>query len=533
MHQIKNRKVYLCLIVILLLLFTVSCSSLPAVSAGSSADVTAASLPLEGSTDSSALTLETTADILQSAKVTAGEEPTPAEEIPSGNQYNMALTLDIENHSIGGTETVIVQNNSGDTWNELCFRDYPSLFTADGQSGYDSNGSISDISGMRDLTKDSSLTFARDAEDVSVVYVSLSVPLKAGESRKIQFDFTAYVPALKSRYGYSESVYNLANFYPILAVYENGGWNTEKYFLWGECFYSIVSDYQVTLTVPSGYTMISSGLCAMSASTDEETTWSISAADVRDFAVVTGLGFDVTSKSVDGVRVNSYYLNGDKSQGEASLDAATAALAVFNETFGDYPYPELDIVETYLDSGGMEYPAIVMIRESLSDSTDKGSYLKIVVAHEVAHQWFYGMVGDNQYREAWLDESFASYCELVYMETFTDRKDIQYEVDNLEASLESEGIPQTKEDYYINRSYDEFESDTAYTYTVYMRGEVFLYRLREAMGTDAFNTAMKEYVAEYTFQVASTDDFQAVINKYAKDNPDVQALLAKYIKEDS
>jgi len=487
--------------------------------------------------ESSAVPVQTSAaaetTMSQSAKVSDGEESTPSEEIPSGNTYNMKLTLDTQNHSIGGTETVMVWNNSEDTWNELCFRDYPSLFTAGGESGYGCSGAISDISSMRDLTMDAALTFERDQNDVSVVYVSLSVPLKAGESREIEFDFTAYIPKLASRYGYIDNVYNLANFYPVLAVYENGGWNTEKYFLWGECFYSIVSDYEVTLSVPPGYTMISSGLSAMSASTDAQTTWSISAADVRDLAVVTGLGFDVTSASLEGIRVNSYYLNGDKSQGEASLEAGLAAVEAFNETFSDYPYPELDIVETYLDSGGMEYPNLVMIRESLAGSSAMDSYLKIVVAHEVAHQWFYGLVGDNQYREAWLDESFASFCELIYQETFTGQQDILNEVDDLEASLESEGIPETKEDYYVNRSYDEFESDNAYTYAVYLRGEVFLYRLRETMGSDTFNAAMKEYVAEYSFKVADTDDFRAIIRKYAQDNPDVSALLAKYLREDS
>ena len=64
-----------------------------------------------------------------------------------------------------------------------------------------------------------------------------------------------------------------------------------------------------------------------------------------------------------------------------------------------------------------------------------------------------------------------------------------------------------------------------------MRGEIFLFRLREAMGKDVFNMAMQEYVGEYSLKVATTNDFEAVIKKYAGENPDVAALLAKYLRQ--
>jgi aminopeptidase N len=172
-----------------------------------------------------------------------------------------------------------------------------------------------------------------------------------------------------------------------------------------------------------------------------------------------------------------------------------------------------------------------MISDNLDHYAGKNSYMRIVVVHEVAHQWFYGLVGDNQYTEAWLDESFASFCELIYKETFTDEQAINQEVDNLEESMKPEGIPDTADTYYINRAYSEFDNNNAYTYTVYMRGEIFLFRLREVMGRDAFNMAMKEYVDEYSLKVATTNDFEAVIKKYAGENPDVAALLAKYLRQ--
>ncbi|MEI8199541.1 MAG: M1 family metallopeptidase [Eubacteriales bacterium] len=515
-----------------ILLLLTSCSGISPVPSNTS--VPGSSYSGVSSADSTAgvMTAGETAEIPQDSKETKESSQTSAKETPARSQYSMDLTLDTGSHTIGGIETVIVYNDSEDTWNKLCFRDYPSLFAPGGGSGYDSNGAVSEISNVKDLTSGVDLEIARDEEDASIVYMDLSIPIKPGESRKIELDFTAYVPKLKSRYGYQDDVFNLANFYPVLAVYENGIWSTEPYFLWGECFYSKVSDYKATLSVPLGITVVSSGLSHIDTISAGRAVWKISAEKVRDFAVVAGSGFAVTSTQADGVTINCYYRDGNIEWAAAALEAGAAAAVIFDGTFGEYPYPELDIVETYLDAGGMEYPNIVMISNTINSYSEKSSYLRIVVAHEVAHQWFYGLVGDNQYTEPWLDESFASYSELVYKETFTDEQAINQEVDSLEDSLIPEGIPDSAEDFYINRPYNEFENNNAYTYTVYMRGEVFLFRIREAMGTDAFNMAMKEYVAEYSFKIARTDDFEAVITKYAGDNPEVTALLAKYLRQE-
>jgi len=467
-----------------------------------------------------------------SEDITQTEESKVPEVPLDGNQYTMNLTLDTDADTIGGTETVVVQNTSDDTWNELCFRDYSSLFTIGGDSGYYADGAVSEISGMKDVTKNMNLQIKRDPGDVSVVYMSMPVPMKPGDIRVISFDFLSYIPVLESRYGYMNGVYNLGNFYPVLAVYEDGAWSTEEYFLWGECFYSVVSDFEVVLTVPHNYDVISSGLSSLYTSSDQEDVWRIDADRVRDFALIIGTDYGVVSGIVDGITINCYYRDGDTAWGEEALEAAVTAVKVFSETFGLYPYPELDIAETYIDAGGMEYPNLVMINESFGNYAEMDSRLKIYVVHEAAHQWFYGIVGDNQYTQAWLDESFASYSELVYKETFLDESEIMYEVDMLEDSMESEGIPNAAEEYYVNKSYSEFDSDQAYTYTVYYRGEVFLYRLREAMGTELFNTALKDYVGRYSLKVAQTEDFTAVITEYAGDNADVMALLAKYIRPD-
>lgn len=494
-----------------------------------SEQTSAASIPGDSSAASSGAS---------SAVPSAGPTPAPGKDSGqndcapgAGNKYMMSLTLDTDAHTIGGTETVIVRNDSGDTWNELCFRDYSSLFVRGGGSGYYSDGAVTEIGGATDITYGEPMEIIRSESDSSVLYMRLSTPLRDGERRKISIAFVSHIPKLEARYGYMEGVYNLGNFYPVLAVYENGGWSTEKYFLWGECFYSVVSDYEATLSVPEGMTIASTGVSNLKATADGRDIWKITAERVRDFALVAGTGYKVLTGEADGVRVNCYYKFRGQSWAEAALEAGIDAMEVFADTYGVYPYPEFDIVETYLDAAGMEYPNLVMISTSLGSYSRMDSTLRIVVVHEAAHQWFYGIVGNNQYTEAWLDESFASYSELVYKETFQDEETVKASVDALEESLEPEGIPLSAEDYYLNRSYGEFGDDYAYMYTVYYRGEVFLYRLREAMGDEPFRDAIRKYVADYSLKEANTGDFLALIRQSAGDSPAVGALLEKYLRQ--
>lgn len=455
----------------------------------------------------------------------------PNDRVPeNGNIYIMDLTIDTDHKSIGGTMTVIVRNMSKDSWDNLVFRDYPSLFTPDTNSGYPADGRITDIGEIRDITESEILSYSRGT-DASVLDVALKTPLAPGDMRKITFSFTAYIPRMESRYGYTEDTYNIANFYPVLAVYEDGTWSTERYFRMGECFYSIVSDYEVTVSAPSEMTVIASGKTIGVTPSGNNRIWTVRAPCIRDFAIVAGADFESVSENIKGVTINSYYMDGDISWGEEALDAGVKAVDAFDNAYGGYPYPELDIVETYLDAGGMEYPNLVMIADEFQASGTEDSILKIVVAHETAHQWFYGIVGDNQFTEAWLDESFASYSELVYKEAYMSDGEIRAEVDGMEAALEPEGIPAEPEDYYINLAYDEFEGPYIYVSAVYWRGEVFLYRLREAMGEDTFRAAIQEYYKDYSMKIATTEDFLTVIEKYAGDNPEVLALLNKYLKQ--
>src|SRR5699024_596396 len=122
--------------------------------------------------------------------------------------------------------------------------------------------------------------------------------------------------------------------------------------------------------------------------------------------------FTIAQKEVDGTLVKLYYLDENPSMMKKSLEIGENSLKVFNKLFGQYPYGAYSIVMTEFPTG-MEYPGIVFISEDYFRE-ELSSRLEQVIVHETAHQWWYGLVGNDQIKEAWLDESLASYSESIY-----------------------------------------------------------------------------------------------------------------------
>ena len=147
--------------------------------------------------------------------------------------------------------------------------------------------------------------------------------------------------------------------------------------------------YQITrlvLRLPKGFVIASTELIALD-EMEEQNIWQFEAKTVRDFAWVASQKFEVSSMTIGDTTVYSYYYT--QEAGERALDYGASALRIFNELFGSYPYKTLSIVQTDFFIGGMEYPQLVMIDGSLYE--EEGLLAEVVVVHEVAHQWWYGL----------------------------------------------------------------------------------------------------------------------------------------------
>ena len=460
-------------------------------------------------------------------------------KLPTGDvyHYNMALKLDPSKNTVGGTIEFEFFNDSEDSWDKLCMRDYSSLFKNEEMYGQDVKGALTTIENMND-SRAGELEVKRDEEDVSVLWIDLDEELKPGEWMTLTYDFTAQIPEIDDRYGVWQGIYNITNFYPILAEYVNGDWSHLAFYDEGECFYSEISNYEVTIEVPEGYIVATSGEEISSNEADGSVIYEYEAPFVRDFVFCASDVFEMATKECEGgVTVNVYY-NSENPPAEdmtdvvdKSFDICDNSLKAFGEAFGKYPYGELDVIYAPIAAGGMEYPNLVIIEDEYCKDYNKINDYEIMetcVAHEIGHQWFMGIVGSNSGGEPWLDESITSYTELVYWE-FVGGDAAEKEMQM--SSKENVDLSDPEQAAYydvcfpLDRPHDEFEG-YAYVYGVYQVGKDMLYQMEECLGSEEFHAILREYVARYAFKNATTADFLEVLYDCAGyDNETLNSLI--------
>lgn len=476
----------------------------------------------------------------------AGKEPAKQEKLraprPSEDavrdKYDMELVLDTDAKTLEGSVKIHLTNTSQDTWEQLCFRDYIFAIgrTFDEMRGLDS-GLRSEFRSVYDMAAKEILDYARADDDESVVFVTLNSPLEPGESMQMQWDYKASIPENAFRYRYTAQdngkklLFELANFYPVLSIYEDGDWQRDPFYYEGECFYSKCADYSLTLTVPEEYTVVSSGTEEKGASDHGLCVWRIEADNMRDVGVTASNYLAMLEDSSGEVAVRCYYFDNEVAKKQAELMLATAvnALKFYEQKIGGSPYPTLDVVMTDDLIGAIEFPAYVRVGDYSSQmDEDKNGYITSLItentAHEVAHQWFYAAVGNNGYQEPWLDESFASFCQLAYHLEGLLEKEQKELVSQTRPASQGEG----EQEGYLNLPYDKLGS--RYLSAVYERGKFFLFDLMNAMGEEWFYRMLQEYYKGSAFQEAHTNDFMELAKKYAN-NKTVVNLLKENIKE--
>jgi len=207
-------------------------------------------------------------------------------------------------------------------------------------------------------------------------------------------------------------------------------------------------------------------------------TWTSYEPVARDVSVAVGL-FVTAETDAAGVRVTTGVLPGSGQDPVALAQATATAIDQLGARFGPFPYGSLTVPQLPDSGGGIEYPSSILLA-----STDP-----TVLVHEVAHMWFYGMVGDSQFRDPWLDEAFASYAETVAGSPPPDQ------VARLLA------LPGN-----VGGSMGDFPDDASYVAAVYGKGSAALLTARQAVGAAAFDAALRCYVKAAAWSIATPDD---------------------------
>jgi hypothetical protein len=408
------------------------------------------------------------------------------------NRYTISAIIDPQQHTISGSERIAYTNRDSGALDKLYFHLYPNLPDFHGR-----------------LTIDALMIDGRASPIVYesrnyLLRVNLPQPLAPGSTTVVTLGFTTTAPKNVSDTFYGafneeNGVLALASSYPIAAIIRKGRWDIGWPDSQGDFVNSETALYEATLTVPADWNLATTGVTVGQQQDGDHQTLHIVSGPQRDF-VITANQLAHSSAEVDGTRINAYYLPADATGGQIVLNSSIQALRTFNARYGRYPLAELDVVEvaarTFL---GVEYPGLVMIEHRLYARPDQ---LEITVAHEVSHQWWYSIVGNDVQTEAWLDEALASYSQVVYADAVYGNAAAEDQLNDFRQRYRT--IMAAGRDSPVELPTSAFQQN--YVSIVYGKAVLFFAVLHQRMGDAAFDHFLHDYYATHRYgYVTSTD----------------------------
>ena len=357
-----------------------------------------------------------------------------------------------------------------------------------------------------------------------------------------------------------DGIASFGNFYPVLARRTASGWEQQEKSALGDLGSDEMSHVRARIELPKAAKLASSGVVISEEPVgDARRAVRVAAAAVRDFAFVTSEETVSKTRSVSGVTVASFYRPADHVAGDRVLDVAASALTDFERRFGPYPYPELEVAEAAIvgGAGGVEFSGLVTIasmfyrpsggggtkgedEDMLSgllgsaglggDATAKmtDSMIEFVVAHEVAHQYWHGLVGSDSREHPFVDEALAQYSAIVYLEDRYGKERAERDgMLNVKANYQMMRLLGSN-DAPVDRPVEAFASMVVYAGIVYGKAPYYYQALRQTLGDEAFFGGLRAYVQKYAFKVAPST---ALADVLAPQNPKVAALAKHWLEE--
>jgi hypothetical protein len=344
--------------------------------------------------------------------------------------------------------------------------------------------------------------------DCTTLPIALDVAVPPGGTGQVGLSLAIEVPQRNDRFGWANGIAYLGSALPAVAIVDDGGPHLDPYSDLGESYYSQVGRYDVTLDVPDALATPATGTLAATSHGGGRTVRRFVANDVRDFAWAAASLKRRAATDAAGERIRVWYPPGQGAEGIASLTAAVRAMDAFGRDFGAYGYPDVDVVVSrFAAFGGMEYPTLVFANPSPS-----------LVSHELAHQWWYGIVGDDEYAEPWLDEAFATWAARLAL----DRRSA--------VGCRLRDWPDA--DARVSNGMDYWDAHPgAYVPVVYEQGSCALAALAARFGLGRFLGILAGYVADHRLSFSTTARFREAIEAAAAielPSWDVDAFWARW-----
>jgi hypothetical protein len=434
---------------------------------------------------------------------------TPTPEPEKFSQYNLEAVFDYERRHLAVDMTLTYINKGQETLDEFILvvdaNRYPGAF------------SLQEISWGDDQVESDWLL------DGIRLTLPLRQPLTPNHQVSLSISYEINLPNNRDYFGYTERQANISDWYPYLPPYIPGeGWLIRDPGTIGEHLSYDMAGFNVRIKLanPTNQEGLPLTIAASSRATFDGEWYNYTLEPARTFAWSVSHLYQVQETTVGDTTVIGYAFPNHQAAEDATLRETANALSVFSEIFAPYPYETLSVVEgDFLN--GMEFSALFFLSHAFYDfypGSPMGN-LTIITAHEVAHQWFYGLVANDQALEPWLDEATTTYSELLFYENI---------------------YPDLVDWWWANRIYFHqpvgwvdstiYETGAFYPYrdAIYLRGAMFLQDLRDLIGDDTFFAFWRDYFSRYTNHLVTGDDFFILLEEYT--DQDLGGLLAEYFR---
>ena len=490
--------------------------------------------------------------------------------------YDMDITLHDSIRQITGTTVIKYTNNSPDSLNKLYLHLYPNAF----QTGSVKSREYISFSGRASRAKyfknkldgftskieihDFDVALPEKGAswihkipilksfniDDTILEAVLQKKIGPGDVIRIDLNWTHHVGEMVERAGYYKGQYNMAQWYPKMAVYDEKGWHADVFHAEGE-FYGEFGDFNVKFDIPSSFIIGASGIVV-----DGDPGWNSVTVDtsidfnkwvenfdskyiapdpssrrnvtflaenVHDFAWVASKDFLYEKGKHNDIDVHVLY---DKGRGEdwtkVVLDRSIRAIAWLEDKFGKYPYPQITTTDR-VKNGGMEYPMLVM----------NGRASEGLIVHEYGHVYFYGILANNELDDAWLDEGFTTtqtshYLMTRYGDHGFDKSENDYyqKFPSKNFPLESDlhqdqwsaiRLMRSGHDENISRPSYLFKNGTAYSRNAYTKPSLMLTELRYLFDSDSlYYAAMKYYYQKWKLKHVNEERFIDAMEEFTQ-----------------
>jgi len=455
--------------------------------------------------------------------------------------YNIKARLIPDEKKVAGSEVLTWLNDSDLPVSELRFHLYLNAFknsrtTFMKESGGSSRGFKADkdnwgfmtverirIQDGNDLTP--SLVFLQsddgNADDQTVMKVDLPAPLPPGEKIVVAIEFTSKLPKVFARSGFSGDFFMVGQWFPKIGVFQSGAWNCHQYHASSE-FFADYGTYHVELTAPEKFVVGATGKrTGETKNADGTKTYVYDQEDVHDFAWTACPDFvefrETYVLAESGVKTEMILLvhRSHVKQKDRYSQALRNGLEFYSQSYGPYPYETITLVDPApgaMGAGGMEYPTLFTAGTTVW--MPRGvRFPEMVTIHEFGHGYWYGMVGSNEFEEAWLDEGINTYSEIKAMSKYygEDRSMIDF------AGLKIGSVAYNRMSVIGSGRFDpilknawDYISGGSYSANVYAKAGLMLLTLEKWLGEEVMSRLMKTYFERWKFRHPTSKDFVQV-----------------------